>query len=276
MVVNEVVLEGGRQIRPIVEWRLVQQAPVIDEVAHHERLAGVEDVVHAGEPVVVVAGAQRVEPGGLRGKAEHGCLYSVDGRDVVQHHGIVVGRLAAALAFVVGKNKGLVLLEGPADGGAKLVLAQSIQAGRSEDALRVHHVVAEVFIHCAVPVVRAAFGDDVYDAAHGAAKIRRVVRVDDAEFLHGILRRCSTLDPRDRGDVVGTVHGDEIEVDVLTGEGKLGNRLDDDVGAARSGVANLHGGREQSKINELAPVDGQVFNLPLLDDRAHLCARRLC
>src|SRR5258708_22671302 len=259
----------------MVEWRLVQQAPVIDEVAHHERLAGVEDVVHAGEPVVVVAGSQHVEPGGLRGKAEHGCLYTVDGRDVVQNHGVVVGRLASALAFVVGKNKGFVLLDGHAGGGGKLVLAQCVQAGRGENALRVHHIVAKVFIQCAVPVVRAAFGDDVYNAAHGAAKIRRVVRVNDAEFLHGILGRSAPLNARDRGDVVGTAHGDEIEVDVLTGEGKLGHRLDDDVGAARSGVADLHGRREQSKINELAPVDGEALDLTLLDDGADLRARGL-
>ena len=60
-------------------------------------------------------------------------------------------------------------------------------------------------------------------------------------------------------------------MNVLAGERKLGYRLHDHVGGARCRVADLHGGREQCKVDELPAVDRKVFNLPRLDDGADAC-----
>ena len=80
--------------------------------------------------------------------------------------------------------------------------------------------------------VAAALGDDVHEAADSPAELGAVAAVDDAELLHCVLRRCSFLDARGRRHVVGAIDSDEIVVNILTGEGKLGDRLDDHIGAA--------------------------------------------
>jgi hypothetical protein len=86
--------------------------------------------------------------------------------------------------------------------------------------------------------VGPAFGDDVDDAGGGSAKFRGVVGVDDAKLLHRFLRRRATLDAGGGGDVVSAIHSDEIVVNILAGKGKLGDRLDDDVRAARGRIAD--------------------------------------
>src|SRR5689334_10004599 len=65
-------------------------------------------------------------------------------------------------------------------------------------------------------------------------------------------------------------------MDILTGEGKLGDGLDDNVGRTGCGVADLDTGSEQSKVDELASVDRKIFDLLLINDGTDHGARGLC
>ena len=124
-----------------------------------------------------------------------------------------------------------------------------------------------------MPVVRSALGDDVYDAADCPAHFRAVIRINDAELQHRILRRSSSLNARSRRHVVCPIHGNEIEMNILAGERQFCDRLDDHIGAARRSVADLNRWRKQREVNEFPAVDRQIDNLPLSDDRAHLRPR---
>ena len=118
------------------------------------------------------------------------------------------------------------------------------QIRRSQNALRVQRIVAEKLVHRTVQVVGAALGDDVYNAAHGASCLRPEICVDDAELLHRLLRRRGFLNARGSGHIVGAVDRHKVVVDILAGERKFGHWFDDDVGAARSGIANRDAGRQ--------------------------------
>ena len=63
-------------------------------------------------------------------------------------------------------------------------------------------------------------------------------------------------------------------MDVLPGEGELRDRFDDDVGAARGRVANRDARGKQREINELAAVDGQLFDLLFIDNGTDHSASR--
>src|SRR5205807_6230010 len=71
------------------------------------------------------------------------------------------------------------------------------------------------------------------------------------------------------------VDGDEVVMDVLAGERQLGNRFDDNVGAARGGVADNHAGGKQGEVDELASVDREVLDLLLTDHGIGRGFRRL-
>ena len=165
-------------------------------------------------------------------------LHVIDRVNIAQHSRVVGRRFGTPLPFVVRKDERLVFPDRSTDGAAKLILAQHVEARRGENTHRIEFVVAEVVVQRTVHVVGAALRDDVHDASSGAAEFRRVVGVDDAKLLHRLLRRRAALDARGGRNIVGAVDGDEIEVNVLAGEGKLGDRLDDDVGAARGRVAD--------------------------------------
>ena len=91
-----------------------------------------------------------------------------------------------------------------------------------------------------MPVIGAAACDDIHNAAHGPAHLSAVIRIDHAKFLHRVLRGCSSLDARSCGNVIGAVHGDEIEVDVLASKGEFRHRFDDHIGAARGRIPDLN------------------------------------
>ncbi len=63
-------------------------------------------------------------------------------------------------------------------------------------------------------------------------------------------------------------------MDILASKGKLGDRFDDYIGRARSGVPNSDTGSEQGEIDELAAIDRQALNLLFIDYRTHHGARR--
>src|SRR5713226_3985404 len=113
----------------------------------------------------------------------------------------------------------------------------------------IQFVVAKILVRDSVPLIGSAARDDVHDASARAAKLNRVVGVDDAEFLDRFLWRSAALDPRSRRNVVGPIHGDEIVMDVLASEGELGHRLDDYVGVSRGSITYGDGRRKQCEVN---------------------------
>src|SRR5262249_17050697 len=150
------------------------------------------------------------------------------------------------LSFIVDEKEGPIFLDRPTESGAELVLPQDAQQrasarghipwhstgariGGGENALGVQSVVAEEVVRRAMKFVGATLGNDVDDATHRAAKLRTIHGVDNAKLLHRLLRRSSFLDSRSGGNIVCPVDGNEVVVDVLTGEGEFGDWLDDDV-----------------------------------------------
>src|SRR6185437_2627077 len=98
-----------------------------------------------------------------------------------------------ALPFVVAEEEGPVFPDGPAQGGAKLVLAEFVEARRRQRTGSVQNVVAEILVERAVQAVSPALGDDVHDAAYGPSELRAVAAVDDPEFFYRILGGCRFL-----------------------------------------------------------------------------------
>ena len=121
-----------------------------------------------------------------------------------------------------------------------------------------------------MPLIGAATRDDVHDTGACAAKLDRVIGVDDAEFQDRLLRRCTALDARSRRNVVGSIHRDEIVVNVLPREGELGHWLNDHVGVSRGGIPYGDGGREQCEVDELTTVHRKVHDLVFCNYRADL------
>src|ERR1700730_3560753 len=104
-----------------------------------------------------------------------------------------------------------------------------MSAGCLQEIDGIQLVISKIFIERPMPVVRTALGDDVHNAGGSAAKFRGVVRIDDAKFLNRLLGRCPPLDPRGRRNVVGAIYRNEVVVDVLSSEGKLGYRFNDHI-----------------------------------------------
>src|SRR6185437_3501100 len=104
---------------------------------------------------------------------------------------------------IIGEEKGLILLDGSAQRYSKLVLSEDVEAGRGENALRIHSAVSKVFIDRTVKLIRSAARDDVHNACRRPAKLGGVVGIDHAKFAHGVLRRRPALDSRGRRNVVG-------------------------------------------------------------------------
>src|SRR5207253_3206177 len=109
----------------------------------------------------------------FRGQSEIG-LELVNKRKVTENHGVVIRVLTPALPFIVAKKEGAVFPDGTAQGNAKLVLPQLVQAGGCQFALCVHRIIAEIFIERAMKVIGAALGDDVDDPTHGASGFNTV------------------------------------------------------------------------------------------------------
>src|SRR5229473_7833345 len=119
-------------------------------------------------------------------------------------------RLGPALNFIVGVEKSLVFLDGPADGAAKLILPKNVGSSCLQEIDGIQLVVPEIFVEGAVPFVGAAPGNDVYNSSGGASKFRGIIGIDDAKFLDGLLGWRAALDSRGGGNIIGAVDGDEI------------------------------------------------------------------
>src|SRR5438270_4235561 len=97
-------------------------------------------MVDAYESVVAIVGAQHAAEIRLR-RQSIDRFYLVDGIDIVEHGRVIERRFAPALRFVISINKGLVLLQRSADGGAELVLPQDVRSGSLQKVDRIHFVV---------------------------------------------------------------------------------------------------------------------------------------
>src|SRR5690349_3949464 len=104
-------------------------------------------MVELEQEVIVVADAVYVQ---LLGSQSEIGLELVDQRKVAEDHGVVIWVLTAALTFIVAKKEGAVFPDGAAQGNAKLVLPQFVQPGGRQFALRIHRIIAEIFIDRAV------------------------------------------------------------------------------------------------------------------------------
>src|SRR5579859_605431 len=186
-------------------------------------------MVQLDQEIIKVAVARDVEVFGGQAKV---ALELVDAGEIVQNHGIVKRVFPPPLAFIIGKEECPVLNDWSTQSEAILVLLQLVEPGSGQRAVGVEHVVAEIFVHAAMQVVRSALGYDIHDSAYGPARFHAVGIVDHAEFTHRLFRRRGLLHAGSGGDVVRAVNGNEVEMNVLSGEGKLGHRLNDHVRAA--------------------------------------------
>src|ERR1700737_5294069 len=188
-------------------------------------------------------------------------FHFIDCLDVRQHGRIVKGRLTAALRFIISIDKRLVFLQRAADSGAELVLAQNVRPGCLQEVDRVHLVVAEVFVKRAVPLIGAATRNDVHDARGGTSKFRGIIAVDYAKLLYSFLGRSATLNAGRGGNVIGAVDRNEVVMNILSGEGKFGHRLDDYVRISGGCVADRYRGREERENDEFPATHGELDNL---------------
>src|SRR5712692_5440450 len=111
-------------------------------------------------------------------------FHSVNCVDIRQDNRIIKMRLARSLEVIVGIEKSLVFLDWPANGTAELILPQHVGSACLQKVDGVQLVVPEILVEGAMPVVCAAPRNDVHDPCRSTSKFRRVVGIDDAEFLH--------------------------------------------------------------------------------------------
>src|SRR6185437_13444021 len=76
-----------------------------------------------------------------------------------------------------------------------------------------------------------------------------------------------------RGSIVCAIYGNEVVMNILACEGKLGYRLDDHICAAGGCIAHSYTWGQQREIDELPPVHGKVLNFLLFDHRVSRCSR---
>src|SRR5260370_4821143 len=178
LIAVEVVLESGRQVEAVVQWRLVQQSSIVDEIADEHAFLLAEAVIQPQETVVCVICAKNTAQGWFLRQAINS-LDFVDEFNVLEDGRIVERRFTAALEFKVAEDKGLVLLDRATDGRTKLVLAQNVRAVRLQEIDGVRLVVAEILIGDSVPLICAAAPNDVHDTGARAPKLDRGVGVGD-------------------------------------------------------------------------------------------------
>ena len=274
LIAIEVVLESGGQVEAVVQRRLVEQPSIANEIADEHCFLLVEAAVQPQEAVVIVVCAQNTTQGRFLRQTIDG-FHLINEFDVLEHSGIVERRFTAALEFKVAENKSLVFLNRTPNCRAELILPQIVRTSSLQEIDSIQFVVAKILVSDSVPFIGAATCDDVHDASARAAKLYRIIGVDDAEFQHRFLWRCAALDARGCRYVVGAVDSDEIVMDVLARKRQLGYRLDNHVGVSGRGIPDGNGGGEQRKVDKFAPVHRQIDNLVFRDHRADLGAGRL-
>src|ERR1700723_3611103 len=135
-------------------------------------------MIDLDDSVVVVFGLEDVQI--FRGDSQ-GDLSRVDERQVggwrsieqgdwLEQRGRIRGSFTATLPFVIGEEESFIFLDGSADGGAELILAQGIGLrGDLQERAGIGGAVLQVVVERTVEVVAAGLGDDIYDAAESAA-----------------------------------------------------------------------------------------------------------
>src|ERR1700753_3951587 len=91
-----------------------------------------------------------------------------------------------AEAFVVGEEKGLVLDDRTAGGGAENVAFEMRNIAVIEEVASVERAVAQEFVRRSVKLIRAVRGDHIDLGAWSLAVLRAVGVFDDGEFAHGV------------------------------------------------------------------------------------------
>ncbi len=118
--------------------------------------------------------------------------------------------LARTVPFVSEIEEGFVLADGPAQGGAELVLHEGRFTGAGpvgEEVRCVQRPVAQELVGAAVKFIGAGLGRQVDDAARVPAVLRGVVAGLHAELGNGILAG------HQRGDIaISDIHGNAVEV----------------------------------------------------------------
>ena len=236
-------------------------------------------VVELEHERVVVVVLQLV--GGFRGEAElraHG----VERRQVVLDDAREPVRLLAHLPFVVAEEEGPIGGERRAEGRAELVLVEDVGLRRIQHRPRVQLVVHPEVVQRPVGPVGARLGDDVDEAAEGAAVLGQVGGVEDAELLGRFLRRRRARQAGERLHVVGAVHLNQRVQLGLAAEGQARRRRgsDADIRLLERAAADVlpaarHAARQLDEVDEIAAADRQRFDLLHADDAAQLGLGRL-
>ena len=162
------------------------------------------------------------------------------------------------------------MTDGTAHVSAKLIDAQRIESGSGEGIVRIHSVVAEVFICRAVHVVATRFGDRAHHRTQVAAIVAGVWAVDDAKFLHPVERGAGPLHAGEADRVVGAVEREEGAMRLAqSAKAKLEYRFEKRrLGCGGRAAADVGGGSQQHEIDEVAACNGKVVNLGGRDDLA--------
>ncbi len=204
-------------------------------------------------------------------------------RSAVGGHADVAGidALGLARALIVGEEEDLVVANRPAEGSAKLVLAEGAARGR-EVVAGIEIGVAQEVEGAAVKAVGAGLGDDADLAAAELAILGVEVAGDDAELGDGV-------EVGDDGGAGVDVFFDVAAVDAEE-VGELALPVDRDgagiesAGGIEDGGAHvLHGGGgdggrgsnaslQREQIGVAAAVERHRGHLPAGDDLAHLRA----
>ena len=124
MVLAGIILETRGQIEAVIERGVVFQRAVVEEVADKQGVLVVDGVVEPQQQIVIVGVAGDVQ---VLQRESDARLELVNGRDVLENNGVIVRRLAAALALIVAEQEGAVLDERAAESETVLVLSQLVE-----------------------------------------------------------------------------------------------------------------------------------------------------
>ena len=174
-----------------------------------------------------------------------------------------------AVAFVVGEEEELVLLDGAAERRAEVVALELGDAGAVEVVARVEEAVAEELVDGAVELVGAAGGGDGYLRAVALAVGGGVGVGDDVELANAIDAEELAGGPagggvdQRRAGVLDAIEEEEIVLRAAAGDGEhaahRGIRGSD---AAAALVGVVHGaGVQQDELVVAAAVEGESFDL---------------
>src|SRR3989442_7537203 len=183
----------------------------------------------------------------------------------------------AARSCIINEEECLSLLDGPADRAAKLVLPQRIRHLVSRDGqdpllqevMRVESAVLYVIVKRTVQVVSAGFGDDVDDAAQGAALLGPEAVIDHAKFADRFLGRRAALGAGSAVDGVRAVHGDEVAEVAHASEGDARNLRFSKRGL-ETGAPGGDARGQQDESSKQPSTDRQRLNLVGADTPANL------